>query len=256
MSRKILPTVIVFVVLLFVFIPIADVLAQSFPGGPSGLVPCSGPECQACDLTALAQNVINFLVYFAVFVGTLMFVYAGFTYVTAGSNVEKINKAHSVFWRVFIGMIFVLSAWLVVDLIMTTFLNKDFGPWNKIECVDISTNTSPIVDSSPGEGEIEVVSTRNICYAMSSQNLRPNTDGTWSSDCSSPGATCLSKRVAMTIDTFADNSTCSINCSGTCSDRASLAFPPTLIDPVINQAPPPSPSDVGDILPPDDDVSA
>lgn len=156
MFRKTLPIALVLVVLLFVFIPIADVFAQAFPGGPSGLVPCVGPECQACHLTVLAQNIINFLVYFAVFVGTLMFAYAGFTYVTAGSNMEKIQKAHDVFWRVFIGIVVVLSAWLVVDLIMTTFLNKSFGPWNKIDCVKAKVISAPLPIDKPLEIEAVV----------------------------------------------------------------------------------------------------
>lgn len=105
-------------------------------GGP--LVPqCNSVfqgACGFCDLFQLTQNLINFAVGFAVIVATLMFVYAGVLYFSASAKQDNIKKAHGIFWKVFIGFVFVLSAWLIVDLIMSTFLGKDFGPWNQLNC--------------------------------------------------------------------------------------------------------------------------
>lgn len=153
MSKKTI-ILIAFVLLLFAVLapPAYDVFAQS--QGP--LVSCgygSLPDCNLCYLQTLAQNIINWLVYFSVIVATLMFVYAGFTYITAGSDTTKISKAHNVFWRVFIGLIFVLTAWLVIDTIMTTFLDKSWGPWNEIECGTIAyvnTGDNPGNPNAPG----------------------------------------------------------------------------------------------------------
>ncbi|PIR85097.1 hypothetical protein COU15_02465 [Candidatus Kaiserbacteria bacterium CG10_big_fil_rev_8_21_14_0_10_45_20] len=129
-----------FVALVFIatpFIASADVFTGS-------LVPeCDGggfgPYCQACDLMVLVQNIINFAVYAAIVVATLMFVYAGFLNVTAvAGGAEQLKKARGIFIKVFIGLVIILASWLIVDLIMKTFIgsnfNRDFGPWNEIQC--------------------------------------------------------------------------------------------------------------------------
>lgn len=126
-------------------------------GDTTGLVPeCSGggPFCQACDLLELVQNLINFAVYAATLVATLMFVYAGFLYVTASAaGQEQFKKARNIFVNVFIGFVVILIAWLVVDLIMKTFLGENggpFGPWNQIECAEYGRVEVPIIN--PGGG--------------------------------------------------------------------------------------------------------
>lgn len=132
-------------------------------GDTTGLVPeCSGggPFCQACDLLELVQNLINFAVYAATLVATLMFVYAGFLYVTASAaGQEQFKKARNIFVNVFIGFVVILIAWLVVDLIMKTFLGETggtFGPWNQIECAEYGRVELP---NGPGGG-VEVGGTR------------------------------------------------------------------------------------------------
>lgn len=159
--------VLVFLVLIL-FIPASFADAQQFPGdtGPSGIVPCGDagePKCGACQLVALAQDGINFGVYFSVFVATLMIVFAGFKYVTAGGDSGKISDAHKIFRTVIVGLIIILAAWLIVDLLMKTFLNEKLGPWNTILCEGSGSGgpsvLSPrvpiddltVVSSSPGE---------------------------------------------------------------------------------------------------------
>lgn len=97
------------------------------------------PECENCgfcNLIELAQNILNFLVSFAVIAAVLMFVYAGFLYMTAGGSEDKIKKAHKIFKNVFIGFLFVLASFLIVDTVMKAFLKEDskFGFWNEIGC--------------------------------------------------------------------------------------------------------------------------
>ncbi len=108
-------------------------------GGFGWIVPCGNPgqeACQACHLVKLAENVVNFFVYFSIAIATLMFAWAGILYVSSATNPKNIETAHGIFWSVFVGLIIVLSAWLVVDTIMKTFVKESsFGPWNKIQCV-------------------------------------------------------------------------------------------------------------------------
>lgn len=111
-------------------------LAPSFASAQkvsSGLIPCgnvemnggiaAGQECDFNDLVQLAQNVINFLIFkIAAPLAAVMFAYAGITYLTNGGNESKIKQAHDIFWRVFIGLVVALAAWLVVNFVLEFFL--------------------------------------------------------------------------------------------------------------------------------------
>ncbi len=103
------------------------VSAQFF--GP--LVPCGNGtnntnECTVCHLLALAQNIINFLVSASVLVAALMFLNAGVLYVLSSANPGNISKAHSIFTKTLIGLIIILSAWLIVNVIMETLYDGDW----------------------------------------------------------------------------------------------------------------------------------
>ena len=137
-----------------------------------GIVPCGNPgqePCQACHLVQLAENIVNFFIYFSIAVATLMFAWAGILYVSSSTNPKNIETAHSIFWSVFVGLIIVLSAWLIVDVIMKTFVSESkFGPWNKIQCVGqpgrtdstgFRPSTNPeLGGSSRREGELNAIS--------------------------------------------------------------------------------------------------
>ncbi|OGG61042.1 hypothetical protein A3C87_01945 [Candidatus Kaiserbacteria bacterium RIFCSPHIGHO2_02_FULL_49_34] len=104
----------------------------------TGLVPCSGPDCQACDILKLIQNIINnFFIPFAVMLAVIGLAWDGFKMVTSGSDNPLL---HSVFRQrlknIVIGFILMLGAWVIVDTVMKLFLNdQQFGSWNKIQCI-------------------------------------------------------------------------------------------------------------------------
>jgi hypothetical protein len=66
-----------------------------------------------------------------------MFVYAGILYFSASARQDNIKKAHGIFSRVFVGLVLVLAAWLIIDVVMKT-LAGDTGNggrvWNDIQC--------------------------------------------------------------------------------------------------------------------------
>ncbi len=127
--------------LVFIGMPFAAFAAISNPasllGGGSGLVPqCEGAFCRACDLVELGSNVINFGVAFSVIVATLMFAYAGILYVTAGgAGPEQLKKAHQVLVNIFVGLLAVLLAWLLVNILFSVLTGKELNLWTKISCV-------------------------------------------------------------------------------------------------------------------------
>ncbi len=107
---------------------------------PEGsLVPCGfdldgngivqGDEaCGFEDLIIIAQNVIKFLIFnLAAPIAAIMFAYAGFLYITNGGNESQIKQAHDIFLYVFIGLVVALSAWLVVNFILSFLVGSEFN---------------------------------------------------------------------------------------------------------------------------------
>ena len=133
MTQRSYAILLLFIALALFFVPLVmpTTLTQAqsqFIGDtlPGGIVPCGDPTdtsslCGLCDLVALAQESLNFAVYFTVFVATLLFVYAGFLYITAAGDSGQISTATKIFGKVVAGLVIVLVAWLVVDTILKTF---------------------------------------------------------------------------------------------------------------------------------------
>lgn len=110
--------------------------------------------CQLCDLVKLADNLIRFAVAFSVIVATLMFAYAGFLYFTAAASEANIKKAHGIFGKVFGGLVIVLIAWLVVNLIMSTLVNEGtWGLWHEIECAEYPVGTGFVTPNNTAIGD-------------------------------------------------------------------------------------------------------
>lgn len=122
----------------FSLITAALVFAEPNFASAQGLVPCSGPDCNACHLVQLGQNVLNFLITLAASVAAIMFAVAGVIYVSAQGDTGKISQAHSIFTNVLIGLVITLSAWLIIDTVMKTLLDEGFssglGAWNQVQC--------------------------------------------------------------------------------------------------------------------------
>src|SRR3989338_4598598 len=109
----------------------------------SGLVPCSGADCQACDLLQLIQNLINAAITLATALAIIGLAWNGFQMVVKGGGDPLV---HEVFRRklknIVIGFVLMLGAWVIVDSVMKLFLNdQQFGTWNKIQCVAQPTAT-------------------------------------------------------------------------------------------------------------------
>ncbi len=99
--------------------------------GDGGLVPCEGPDCDFDDLVALVKAIINFIITLAIVGSAIMFAWAGFIYITAGGSQEKVKQAHNLFKYVGLGLVIILAAWLIVDLILEALTGdglQDWGP--------------------------------------------------------------------------------------------------------------------------------
>src|SRR3989344_3511107 len=126
----------------FIFIPLAasaqvpPLVPECGVYGENGF----GPYCQACDLLKLANRLIDFGVYLAIIIATLMFTYAGVLYVTAASQsgAGAIDKAKKIFWSVFWGLVIVLSSWLALNVLLSVFTGNGLAFWSEIRCVEFA----------------------------------------------------------------------------------------------------------------------
>lgn len=85
-----------------------------------GLIPCDGVGCHFDDLILLAANVINYMIfYLALPLSAISFAIAGFMLILAKGNPAKIAGAKAVFGYVAWGFVLSLSAWLIVEAILT-----------------------------------------------------------------------------------------------------------------------------------------
>ncbi len=91
--------------------------------------------CQACDLIALIDNILRFMVTGSVLVAAAMFAYAGFLYITNPSNAGNVKTAHGIFTNVFVGLVIILIAWLAIDIFMRILAGKDLRVLSRIDCV-------------------------------------------------------------------------------------------------------------------------
>jgi len=139
------PTLFLLLGILFL-IPPAIAAAQ-------GLVPCNGPECQACDLVSLADNILDFLVMISAFIAAIMFAVAGLKLATSAGNESKVSQAKEGMTSIIIGFIILLAAWLIVDTIMKTFTTGQgrLGTWNDIECVRLPEYKETSMDELPND---------------------------------------------------------------------------------------------------------
>lgn len=124
MFKKILAFIITFSILAF---PTSMIMAREVK--MSGLVPVCNTESLAdgsfsdpCDFEVL-MTMINYLIewslkYLATPVFALLFIYAGWLYLSDAANSGNKGKAKKIMKNALMGYLVILFAWLIVDTIM------------------------------------------------------------------------------------------------------------------------------------------
>ncbi len=101
----------------------------------AAIVPqCPPTGCRACDLVTLANNVIKFLIYMSIFVAVGSVVVIGFSAVVSGESAA--HELAGTFTNIVVGIIIMLSGWLIIDTIMKVLVGGRLGPWNAVECIN------------------------------------------------------------------------------------------------------------------------
>ena len=128
----------------------------TFAQDVTAIVPCGyegAPDCQACHLVELADNIVRFLVQMGALLGTLAIIIAGVLLLSSGANMTRRQKAKSMIKNVVIGFLILIGAWFLVDTIIKQFVDSEqfqFGVWNQVQC------TKPLTPSTSGTKKDDV----------------------------------------------------------------------------------------------------
>lgn len=91
----------------------------------TGLIGCSGPDCNINHLFGTLQNLIAKALQIGIGFVAIIFAYAGWTYMTANGDSAKIKQANGMFTKAAIGFVIALSAFLIVKLLLEATGAKD-----------------------------------------------------------------------------------------------------------------------------------
>lgn len=170
-------------------------LAQTEPGG---LVNCNGDNCSACNLVEMVNEGIVILFGAVGLIFAIIMMKAGFGLVTSGGNPGALNAAKGMFQNAIIGLLIVMGAWLLVDVLMRSLLAggqgnlgatfTGWGPWSEVRCQE-QTDTIRFVDRNTGAGGAPVVT---------GEGQVPGS--TASSSCSVPPLTEMTDPLALSME--------------------------------------------------------
>jgi len=130
---------------ILILIAINLVILVPFLASARGIVPCGGAgenPCNICYLFRGTSNVVNFIVYdFAMPVAVAVLIYGGIMMLTAGASEGNVKKGRDAITKAVVGMVIVLSAWIIVDTVLKILIVGSvsgvtdiggWGPWTSI----------------------------------------------------------------------------------------------------------------------------
>jgi membrane glycosyltransferase len=79
------------------------------------------------DLKTTVLNIIRWLLGFMTLIAVAFIIWGGFTWLTAGGNEDKVEKAKQIITAAVIGLIVILLAWAIVIFVANTTANVTQG---------------------------------------------------------------------------------------------------------------------------------
>ncbi|MBP6869196.1 MAG: hypothetical protein KBC16_03770 [Candidatus Pacebacteria bacterium] len=125
-------------------------------GNPNGAPMTTAPD-YGCVLQTV-QNIINLTISISVMLAVFMIALTSFQFMTSVTNPEAKTAAKQRLISVLVGMLLLLSAWLIVDFVMKSLYNPsastgtvELGPWNSIlngvegsACIEVAKEPPPL----------------------------------------------------------------------------------------------------------------
>lgn len=120
---------------LFLSIAVIGIMLLSSIASAQGLVPCSGLDCDLCDLLVLFKNIITFMTQMTVVLAGLFFAWGSFVILTAGDSEEKVSSGKKVMTTAITGVLIAFSAWLIIGTALQILTGSPSKlPWTQVQC--------------------------------------------------------------------------------------------------------------------------
>lgn len=101
----------------------------------SRFIPCSGLDCNLCDLLTLVKSVITFMIELSVAFAGLFFAWGAFNIMIAGGSQEKFSKGKEIMTIAVTGAVIALGAWLIIGTVLQIVTDSPSKiPWTSIQC--------------------------------------------------------------------------------------------------------------------------
>jgi len=111
---------------------LAFLLTPMFLVHSAGLISCGGydvsgtvDQCHFGDIFETINNIIRGLILIAIPFAALLLSYAGYLYLTSAGDGGKVKKAHEIFKNVGVGLVIMLSAWLIINTILSALVKSE-----------------------------------------------------------------------------------------------------------------------------------
>lgn len=122
---------------LLIVIAIAPLCAFAAESGIWKGVYCNevgkGP-CTFCEMIKVASNVVEVLRNFAFGIGVLAIVAGAILMMISAGNAKKFQTGKSFIVNAIIGIVIALTAWLIINTLLSVIAGDATLPWNEIEC--------------------------------------------------------------------------------------------------------------------------
>lgn len=104
----------------------AQAVKQIWPLIPAN---CLGAarQCGLSDMVQVAVNLAGIMLGLLGSVTFLIFIYGGLTWLTAAGNAERISRGRKVFEGALVGLVIVLSSWVIINFIIAALTGKAPG---------------------------------------------------------------------------------------------------------------------------------
>jgi len=96
---------------------------------------CAGATCTLCDVFKLGQNIINFAMQDIAFpLAVLFIIYGGIMMMINSGNPGKLEESRGIIFSAVIGIVIMLSAWVILNTFFNLLTGTSFWPWSTITC--------------------------------------------------------------------------------------------------------------------------
>ena len=109
------------ILLIVIFTPV--LVSAEVPPCPPKKV-CLDNPLKSDNFKDLVEAIIRVLFYIAISIAPIMFIVAGFYYLTAAGDIEKINTAKKIILYTLIGLVVIISASGIMELFQEIFVKE------------------------------------------------------------------------------------------------------------------------------------